>query len=428
MNFTAVFCVPIRYAVIKAFRRMEASLIESLKRLRRYLGIPKVADEPGRSLDLDALRGLAILLVVLGHAITYTQPDFRAPVFTPVNFLAAFIYTFHVPLFCFVSGFVVFGRRISGRDKFLRLAVPFLAWIPVSYLVDCYAVRVQPGMHDMVQRALRGQLGLWYLWFLFLCCLTLIPVRWVEPRGRYSGEIALAVLVVFFIVVPLNIRGIPDLRNWFPFFALGYLVAKHKSLLKRFRPEAVYASLRGAGFLFLALFALLYQKVIHFYYVNGIRDIFANPQQYFWHVLLAVLGIAASVYFVRALKKGFAYRTLCWFGLVSMDIYVAQALMLKLAQGTAWGLIGQAFAAGVFLSLALSFFVLRRSRMLGALFLGMEWVRPDTVGSWVRARWAPVGLALLGWLQISLTSLSGRRMRTARAAPGTIQRLNRQEQ
>ena len=377
---------------------------------------------------MDALRGLAILLVVLGHSLTYTQPDFRAPVFTPVNFLAAFIYTFHVPLFCFVSGFVIYGRRISGPDKFLRLAMPFLAWIPVSYLADCYAVRVHPSMQDMLQRALRGQLGLWYLWFLFLCCLTLIPVRWMERRAGYAGEASLMLLIVLFILLPLNTRGIPDLRNWFPFFALGYLVAKHKSLLERFQTDRVYASLRGVALVFLVLFVALYKKLIHFYYIDGLRDIIANPRQYLWHLVMALLGIAAAVYFVRALRRGLAYRTLCWFGLVSMDIYVAQALMIKLARGTAWGLIGSAFAAGVFLSLALSFLVLRRSRMLGALFLGMEWRRPDTIGSWLRVRWASLGLALSGWFEAGITDLTGRRMKVARAATMTFRKLSRQEQ
>ncbi len=374
------------------------------------------------------MRGLAILLVVLGHAITYTQPDFRTPVFTPMNMLAAFIYTFHVPLFCFVSGYVIFGRRISAEDKFLRLALPFLAWIPVSYLVDCYAVHAHPSMQDMLQRAMHGQLGLWYLWFLFLACLALMPVRWTERRWRYGGEVAIGLLTVLFILLPLNLRGVPDLRNWFPFFALGYLVAKHKGLARRISEERVYASLRAAASLFVLLFLVLYKKVDHFYYINGVRDIVAHPQQYFWHLVLAVLGIAAAAYLVKALRKGIAHRALCWFGLVSMDIYVAQALMLKLAQGTAWDLVGTAFAAGVFLSLALSFLVLRRSGILGALFLGLDWSRPDTVGAWLRPKWTPVGIALGGWLPAGLKDLYGQPMHVARVTVANFRRLGRQEQ
>lgn len=407
---------------------MEALRIEGVRRLRKYLGIPKVAESPGRSLDLDALRGLAILLVVLGHAITYTQPDFRAPVFTPMNTLAAFIYTFHVPLFCFVSGYVIFGRKISARDKVLRLAIPFLAWIPVSYLIDCYAIQVRPHMRDMLHMAMQGQLGLWYLWFLFLACMALIPVRWMERRGKYTGEAALLVLTLLFILLPWNLRGVPDLRNWFPFFALGYVVAKHRHVLSRFPVEHVRAWLRWSAILFVVLFFALYGKITHFYYLNGVRDILGDPQQYLGHIGMALLGIAAAAYLVQALRRGPAYRALCWFGLVSMDIYVTQAIMLKLAQGTTWGLVGSAFAAGVFLSLALSFLVLRRSRVLGSLFLGLEWSRPDTVGAWVHAQLAPAGVALSRKLRESLPELSPQRLKLARAATLPLRRLSRQEQ
>ncbi len=382
---------------------------------------------PGRDLDLDALRGLAILLVVLGHAITYTQPDFRTAVFTPINLLAAFIYTFHVPLFCFVSGFVIFGKKISSRDKFLRLALPFLAWIPVSYLIDCYAIQVRPHVRDMLQMALRGQLGLWYLWFLFLCCLAVVPIQWLERRRKYAGEVGLALLVALFILLPLNFRGIPDLRNWFIFFALGYLAAKHRNVLKRWPAERVHAWLRVFALAFVVLFLVLFQRITHFYYLSGVRDILADPQQYLGHRAMGLLGIAASVYTVRALRRGYIYRGLCWFGLVSIDIYVAQAIMLKLAQGTAWTLVGSAFAAGVFLSLALSFLVLRRSRLLGAVFLGLEWSRPYTVGAWMRSRLAPEGFSLLERWPAGLMDLNRQNVRLARVAATTFRRLSRQE-
>ncbi len=411
----------------RTIRRTEALPIEGTSRIVRYLGIPKVTEGPGRNLDLDALRGLAIILVVLGHAITYTQPDFRLAVFTPMNLLAAFIYTFHVPLFCFVSGFVIFGRKISPRDKFLRLALPFLAWIPVSYLIDCYAIKVRPHMRDMLQMALRGQLGLWYLWFLFLCCLAVIPVRWLERRGRYAGEAGLALLTVLFVFLPLNFRGVPDLRNWFLFFALGYVAAKHRNVLKRWPAKRVHALLRASALAFIVLFLVLFQRITHFYYVSGVRDILSDPQQYLGHLTMGVLGIAASVYLVRALRRGYIYRGLCWFGLVSIDIYVAQAIMLKLGQGTAWGMVGTAFAAGVFLSLALSFLVLRRSRLLGAVFLGLEWSRPYTVGAWLRSRFAPEGFTLSWRLPAGLSYPGLQDMRFARVAATTFRRLNRQE-
>ena len=72
---------------------------------------------------IDALRGLAIALVVLGHSLVRMLPasataapglQFEAglgwvPVSMMANPLLNVIYSFHMPLFAFLSGFVLFG-------------------------------------------------------------------------------------------------------------------------------------------------------------------------------------------------------------------------------------------------------------------------------------------------------------------------------
>lgn len=47
---------------------------------------------------IDRLKGLAIILVVMGHIFGFSQPD------DPIT---KFIYTFHMPLFMFLSGLVI---------------------------------------------------------------------------------------------------------------------------------------------------------------------------------------------------------------------------------------------------------------------------------------------------------------------------------
>lgn len=67
-----------------------------------------------RNVLLDVLKGFAIFLVVMGHAIQYNQVDFDTnPVFR-------FIYSFHMPLFMFVSGFIL-KKIIYRSPKATRL-------------------------------------------------------------------------------------------------------------------------------------------------------------------------------------------------------------------------------------------------------------------------------------------------------------------
>ena len=76
-----------------------------------------------RDIYFDAIRGTAALLVVLGHIIYvfWDKPDSRM--------LVTIIYSFHMPLFIIISGFLFradkpFGTSVKRRAK--ALLIPYL--------------------------------------------------------------------------------------------------------------------------------------------------------------------------------------------------------------------------------------------------------------------------------------------------------------
>lgn len=79
-----------------------------------------------RILYLDNIKGFAILLVVLGHCIQFSNPKFDD------DFLFRFIYSFHMPLFFMVSGYVSckiqFSWKETIRKRLYQLMLPYLLW------------------------------------------------------------------------------------------------------------------------------------------------------------------------------------------------------------------------------------------------------------------------------------------------------------
>lgn len=81
----------------------------------------------GRVVLIDALKGLAAFLVVLGHIVTYDAEFHR---------LYNVIYSFHMPLFMFLSGCtaVLSYHRNKGSDaaylvkRFVNIMVPYFVW------------------------------------------------------------------------------------------------------------------------------------------------------------------------------------------------------------------------------------------------------------------------------------------------------------
>ncbi len=64
---------------------------------------------------IDTAKGIGLLCVILGHL--------------HIPYLSAWIYTFHIPLFFFLSGCVFNGQKYSFKEYFIRrfksLIVPY---------------------------------------------------------------------------------------------------------------------------------------------------------------------------------------------------------------------------------------------------------------------------------------------------------------
>ena len=95
--------------------------------------------------EINYIKGIAILLVFIGHAAT--SSFLERPYF--YEFIVQLIYSFHMPLFFLVSGFLsykVIDMNLKEnyfnfvKAKFYRLAVPFLtiSFILVYFLIGLY--------------------------------------------------------------------------------------------------------------------------------------------------------------------------------------------------------------------------------------------------------------------------------------------------
>ena len=79
-----------------------------------------------RNQQIDALKGFAIFLVIIGHVIYWSDIANYSK-----NLLFIMIYTFHVPLFFFISGYLIYNRFGPKtftwiNKKFIGLIIPYI--------------------------------------------------------------------------------------------------------------------------------------------------------------------------------------------------------------------------------------------------------------------------------------------------------------
>jgi fucose 4-O-acetylase-like acetyltransferase len=142
--------------------------------------------------QVDTVRGIAILLVVLGHSIGYIT--------VPLNRL---ILTFHMPLFFFISGLLAKEDRTQGFLYFLKkkaraLLVPQLTLGILSYSYDVLLKCVlfhKASFGDF--NIINSTLGWWFLLVLFYSDMTFYAIsRFVSLKIRRNK------IIVFFILTP----------------------------------------------------------------------------------------------------------------------------------------------------------------------------------------------------------------------------------
>lgn len=170
--------------------------------------------EKQRDPRIDALKGVLILLVVLGHCIGH-DPSFRMNM-TGYNY----IYLFHMPLFVFMSGY--FTRLGGGRfwNRVLSFIYIYVFWQIAKSL---YLGR------SLMEMIVKPTPMMWYLLSLVVWCL----IYWMSQASKH--KLSSKVLIAISLVVALIAGFVPQIGAPFalsrtlifaPFFFLGVSMQK----------------------------------------------------------------------------------------------------------------------------------------------------------------------------------------------------------
>lgn len=194
---------------------------------------------------IDNLKSFAILLVVVGHAISMIWGNSDGSDIP----LYVFIYSFHMPLFMFLSGLCVNPAVLDSKillRKLRTLLWPYLLWSFIRCTIQ------GENFIDGVIYRVHG--GYWFLLCLFEIFLLFIFLRFLEKRVNptasvtkdivFWGMMVLGMYVIYKFLIQHSVCEIPlnldMLKNMWPFFIFGYLVRKHMVVEKFFVDEKMH--------------------------------------------------------------------------------------------------------------------------------------------------------------------------------------------
>lgn len=135
-----------------------------------------------RNILVDCLKGYACLLVTFGHVIMGIRKTNLILVPDLFQFLEKFLWTYHVPLFMFLSGFIYNvkgGWKVQGNrkefilKKFINLGIPYFSFSIVYIVLNSMikSVNNRSNFLDILYLWEKPVAQYWFLYSLFFCFL-----------------------------------------------------------------------------------------------------------------------------------------------------------------------------------------------------------------------------------------------------------------
>lgn len=188
---------------------------------------------------LDSIKGFLIILVILGHLIGVCGTG------TINGSVRTFIYTFHMPLFIFISGYLT--KIKDDKKKFwkeiLNLGIPLIIF-QVAFAIFLFAFHIPIEMNML-------WIPYWTLWYLLSLIFWRLMLQFSPKSLLNKPIIYLAIAFAVSIICGLIPNGIGRILsiqrtlNFFPFFLYGYYLRQGKV------PSKIWNNYISYGFLFI---------------------------------------------------------------------------------------------------------------------------------------------------------------------------------
>jgi fucose 4-O-acetylase-like acetyltransferase len=291
---------------------------------------PQVINLQARRQDIDAAKGLAIILVVFGHLVARTDPQ-GVGWYEP---LRRAVYAFHMPFFLYLSGLVVVSSGMLlapraqwgrvARARAARLLAPFFGLGLLVVLAKLVAARVMyvdnppagfmAGLLGLVwHTAASPALSVWYLFVLFVVSLATLAA--LGGRAARWPLLLAATLALYALPLPAYVYA-DRVGEYAVFFVLGtgagFLGARWEALIDRIWPGAL--TLLLAALAAVALFGAHWPE---------------KPVM----LPIGLLSFPAIHGALRNMQAGSLYSLFLRLGRYSFVIYLFNTLSIGLAKG-----------------------------------------------------------------------------------------------
>lgn len=262
---------------------------------------------------VDHLKGFAMLAVIFGHIFFFSLDDGN-------NLLVRFVSTFHMPLFMFLSGWVI--SSVPDIKKVLIKSVSFLS--PFLFVGLSFVIFYHKDVAGFFEGSAKN--GYWYLFVLSLFYVFLWSFRLVDRfvKSKWADIIWAIMFWAFLIMFQItiserwsNILSVNQARTLWPLFIAGYLFRKY-NLTETLLTKNIVFSCCMIGY-----------AVTVYFFTKGFFRLF---------LFSAFLSVPTFVYLFKKFESnsGVVSNALAKIGRHSLDIYIYHFFLVFALRLSGW--------------------------------------------------------------------------------------------
>ncbi len=285
---------------------------------------------------IDVIKGIAIFLMLWGHCVQYCLDDSGFNFFE--NVVYKFIYSFHMPLFMLISGYLFyfsFKKRdlkelIIHRSKPLLFSIVFCG--AFNYYISKGLEGILTGNFSVLAPGawMSSLTDLWFLWSVLLSSLfvTLVCKKVNKVWLQIPLLVVFAVFFLLFAGVNLNLFV-------YPYFIIGFYFAQYKDVIPQKLMSLKYISLP----LFPVM--LMFYETKHYIYTSGIIGGEYSIKEYIMiDAFRWAIGLVGSIFVLTIVEilfnllynkfyDRFMFKGVAKLGQNSLQIYCLSTAMLS---------------------------------------------------------------------------------------------------
>ena len=287
-----------------------------------------------RNTYIDVLRGIAMLMVVLGHTMTGATNN------SEKSFLFNIIWSLQMPLFILISGYVTrYSKRITSSFKLKSVLIKrtkayLLTWFVWTIFVRGILINKEiPHLFHIFWNMDSGYWFLFTIWTINVvyCISEFFSLKVQKDYETFKNTIMIGIMFVFGMIILLGIGiifglsflGIKLTLYYMPFYFCGFLYGKYQDKIHKFKGSKKVIELVVAISAIVWMYSLIR---INFYSLqdSGINIII--------RAIVSMTGCITIFGLIRDCNiiKNSVGKFLEWCGKHSLEIYLTHYLVLNL--------------------------------------------------------------------------------------------------